>query len=80
MRGGIRRHEKKCLLWRVRTLPKPKMREILYMGQTRFLPMLLDRKDRMSMASGFEVRVPYCDYRLVEYVWKRHAAALHTWR
>ena len=46
-----------------------KMREILYMGQTRFLPMLLDRKDRMSMATGFELRVPFCDYRLVEYVW-----------
>lgn len=40
-----------------------------YLNQTRFLPMLLDRKDRMSMAVGFEVRVPFCDYRLVEYVW-----------
>ena len=23
----------------------------------------------MSMAVGFEVRVPFCDYRLVEYLW-----------
>jgi hypothetical protein len=23
----------------------------------------------MSMATGFEVRVPFCDYRLVQYVW-----------
>lgn len=46
-----------------------KMREIFYMNQTRWLPVLLDRKDRMSMAVGFEVRVPFCDYRLVEYVW-----------
>ena len=30
---------------------------------------LLDRKDRMSMASGLEVRVPFCDHHLVEYVW-----------
>ncbi len=45
------------------------MREIFYLNLTRFLPALLDRKDRMSMAVGFEVRVPYCDYRLVEYVW-----------
>jgi len=33
------------------------------------MPTLLDRKDRMSMASGLEVRVPFCDHRLVEYVW-----------
>jgi asparagine synthase (glutamine-hydrolysing) len=36
---------------------------------TRWLPLLLDRKDRLSMASGLEVRVPFCDHRLVEYVW-----------
>ncbi|XXY51372.1 asparagine synthase C-terminal domain-containing protein [Sorangium sp. So ce269] len=30
--------------------------------------LLLDRKDRMSMATGLEVRVPFCDHRLVEYV------------
>lgn len=46
-----------------------RMREIFYMNLTYFLPMLLDRKDLMSMATGFEVRVPFCDYRLVEYVW-----------
>ena len=46
-----------------------KMREIFYMTQTRFMPVLLDRKDRISMAVGFEVRVPFCDYHLVEYVW-----------
>ncbi|WFU39928.1 asparagine synthase (glutamine-hydrolyzing) [Bradyrhizobium sp. CB82] len=45
-----------------------RMREVCYLALTRFLPMLLDRKDRLSMASGLEVRVPYCDHRLVEYV------------
>lgn len=46
-----------------------RMRELLYLNITRFMPILLDRKDRMSMATGLEVRVPYCDHRLVEYVW-----------
>jgi asparagine synthase (glutamine-hydrolysing) len=46
-----------------------RMREMSYLNITRFMPTLLDRKDRMSMTVGLEVRVPYCDHRLVEYVW-----------
>jgi len=46
-----------------------RMRKISYLNITRFLTTLLDRKDRMSMAAGLEVRVPFCDHRLVEYVW-----------
>ncbi|WP_010270982.1 asparagine synthase (glutamine-hydrolyzing) [Paenibacillus senegalensis] len=46
-----------------------KMRAMSYLNITRFMPTLLDRKDRMSMAVGLEVRVPFCDHRLVEYVW-----------
>jgi asparagine synthase (glutamine-hydrolysing) len=45
-----------------------RMREICYLHLTRFVNMLLDRKDRLSMAHGLEVRVPFCDHRLVEYV------------
>ncbi len=45
-----------------------RMREICYVHLTRFVCWLLDRKDRMSMATGLEVRVPFCDHRLVEYV------------
>jgi Asparagine synthase (glutamine-hydrolyzing) len=44
------------------------MREISYLHLTRFVNMLLDRKDRLSMAHGLEVRVPFCDHRLVEYL------------
>jgi asparagine synthase (glutamine-hydrolysing) len=46
-----------------------RVREVLYHGLTRWLPFLLERKDRLSMAVGLEVRVPFCDHRLVEYAW-----------
>jgi asparagine synthase (glutamine-hydrolysing) len=46
-----------------------RIREMFYLNITRFMPTLLDRKDRMSMGVGLEVRVPFCDHRLVEYVW-----------
>ncbi|MER5350194.1 asparagine synthase (glutamine-hydrolyzing) [Kitasatospora sp. NPDC002551] len=45
-----------------------RMREVSYLNLTRFARILLDRKDRMSMATGLEVRVPFCDHRLVQYV------------
>jgi asparagine synthase (glutamine-hydrolysing) len=44
-------------------------RELFYLNITRFLPYMLDRKDRMSMAASLEVRVPFCDHRLVQYMW-----------
>lgn len=33
-----------------------------------FMTSLLERKDRMSMASGVEVRVPFADHRILEYI------------
>lgn len=44
-------------------------RKITHLTQSWFMQTLLDRSDRMGMFNGFELRVPFCDYRLVEYVW-----------
>ncbi|WFB08045.1 asparagine synthase (glutamine-hydrolyzing) [Streptomyces sp. LX-29] len=46
-----------------------RLREVTHLALTRFVPRLLDRKDRMSMAAGLEARVPFCDHRLVGYVY-----------
>lgn len=46
-----------------------RMREVLYLSMQGPLGYLLNRKDRMSMAVGLEVRVPFCDHRLIEYLW-----------
>ncbi|SFB25763.1 asparagine synthase (glutamine-hydrolysing) [Amycolatopsis marina] len=46
-----------------------RQRKISYLHLTRWVRVLLDRKDRTSMATGLEVRVPFCDHRLVEYVY-----------
>ena len=43
-------------------------REISFLNINWFMATLLDRKDRCSMASGLEVRVPFADHRLVQYV------------
>ncbi|MFA1820868.1 asparagine synthase (glutamine-hydrolyzing) [Virgibacillus oceani] len=44
-------------------------RELFYLNLHWFMSTLLDRKDRMSMGASLEVRVPFSDHRLVEYVW-----------
>ena len=44
-----------------------RMREMFMLNINWFMQTLLDRKDRMSMYNGLEVRVPFCDYRIVEY-------------
>ncbi len=44
-------------------------RKISYLTMNWFMQTLLDRSDRMAMYNGLELRVPFCDYRLAQYVW-----------
>jgi len=46
-----------------------RMKEMVNLNFRWFMQTLLDRKDRMSMYSGLEVRVPFCDWRIVEYLY-----------
>lgn len=46
-----------------------RMKEMVNLNFRYFMQTLLDRKDRMSMYHGLEVRVPFCDYRIAEYLY-----------
>lgn len=46
-----------------------RIRELSYLTLSHYLPLMLDRKDRIAMAVGLEVRVPFCDHELLDYVW-----------
>lgn len=46
-----------------------RMREMMRLNADWFMQTLLDRKDRMSMYNALEVRVPFCDYRIAQYLY-----------
>lgn len=46
-----------------------RMKQMVNLNFRWFMQTLLDRKDRMSMFHGLEVRVPFCDYRIAEYLY-----------
>lgn len=46
-----------------------RMKEMVNLNFRFFMQTLLDRKDRMSMYHALEVRVPFCDYRIAEYLY-----------
>ncbi len=46
-----------------------RMKQMVNLNFRWFMQTLLDRKDRMSMYHGLEVRVPFCDHRIAEYLY-----------
>ena len=44
-------------------------RQATWLSVNWFMTSLLERKDRMSMYSGLEVRVPFADHRILEFVY-----------
>ncbi len=46
-----------------------RMREVQFLGMAGPLSVILERKERMSMVHGLEVRVPFCDPELMQYAW-----------
>ena len=46
-----------------------RIKELVNLNFRWFMQTLLDRNDRMSSHQGLEVRVPFCDYRIAEYLY-----------
>lgn len=72
-RGDID-HAYQATLARTSLLPgesptESRMREMMRLNLDWFMQTLLDRKDRMSMWNALEVRVPFCDYRIAQYLY-----------
>lgn len=51
------------------TARERRQKEISFLNTSWFMTTLLDRKDRMTMAGGLEVRVPFSDHRLISYLY-----------
>lgn len=46
-----------------------RIKELTNLNTRWFMQTLLERGDRMGAAAGVEIRVPFCDYRIAEYLY-----------
>lgn len=44
-------------------------RKITHLTLNWFMQTLIDRSSKMAAATGLEIRMPFCDYRLIQYLW-----------
>lgn len=51
------------------TTSERRIKEMVNLNIQWFMQTLLDRGDRMGNLAGIEIRVPFCDYRIVEYLY-----------
>ncbi len=59
----------KCPICREDSPEEKRRREISYLNLNWFMYTLGARSERIGMNSGLEIRMPFCDYKLVEYMW-----------
>lgn len=48
---------------------KRRQRQMAWLNMKWFMQTLLNRMDRTSSAAGLKARVPFADYRIIEYLW-----------
>ncbi|HAX72295.1 MAG TPA: asparagine synthase (glutamine-hydrolyzing) [Firmicutes bacterium] len=56
-------------IWTSDSAEDNEKRQLTYLNTQWFMTTLLDRKDAMSMGASLEVRVPFADHRIMEYIY-----------
>lgn len=51
------------------TEKEKRIREIGYLTYRWFLPVLLERQDKMATKANFKIRAPFCNFKLMKYVY-----------
>ena len=46
-----------------------RIKELMHLNMVWFMQTLVDRNDRMSAAAGLDIRVPFCDIRIPQYLY-----------